>query len=221
MSKTYQGKGKLCEQYHLNPARSAHDKTLVGLQAHALDKLAVGGQLVDVIYEVQHKGCRRRSAYLIPVSHLDHLPPANEHSKIISHSCMHPATYGPPMKGACHARKHIIIHPCWQTWSSRVQSETNASSVNRLWSLQHKQHMNRAPVRLILPLSLQLIFWAHLLKMTIWSARSKASSWSWVTKMLVTPTLSMMAFSPLRTDFRICTHPLIVLSPPLTYQFTA
>lgn len=46
----------------------------------------------------------------------------------------------------------------------------------------------------------------HLLKMMTWSASSKASSWSCVTRMLVTPTLSMMALRPCRTEALICKH---------------
>ncbi len=93
------------EAQHLNPAGSAHDQRLVSLQAHALDKLAVGGQLVDVIYKIQHERRRRRPAYLVPVSHLDHLPPAHvpQYDLIEILQPVFPSRCHCALKAACHA----------------------------------------------------------------------------------------------------------------------
>ena len=45
---------------------------------------------------------------------------------------------------------------------------------------------------------------ADLLKITTLSAMSKASSWSCVTRILVTPTLCMMSFTESRSVLRTC-----------------
>lgn len=64
------------EQLHLNYAGPAHDQRFVRLEIHAPDKLAAGGQLIDIVDEIQDKGSGWRAAYLIPVTHLHYLSPA-------------------------------------------------------------------------------------------------------------------------------------------------